>query len=91
MDYSPEGSSVYGISQAKVLEWISVTSRGDVPSPWQGHGTREEPVRQLFPRGCPGGPVCPLPLSILLLLGFLLIIGNFTYSDQALLEKSKPI
>ncbi|CAN0570293.1 unnamed protein product [Rangifer tarandus platyrhynchus] len=43
------------------------------------------------PRGRPGGPVCPLPLSVLLLLGFLLILGNVTYSDQATPEKSNAI
>ena len=42
-------------------------------------------------RGCPEGPECFSPLSILLLLGFLLIFGNVTHSDQASLEKSKPI
>ena len=33
----------------------------DASSLWQGHGTREEPARQLFLTwGCPGGPICPL-------------------------------
>ena len=41
------------------------------------------------PRGCPGGPICPLSLSVLLLLGFLLL-GNVTYGDQASPEKSNP-
>ena len=32
MDYSPPGSSVYGISQARILEWVAIPfSRG---SPW---------------------------------------------------------
>ena len=43
------------------------------------------------PWGCPGGPVCLFPLSVLLLLGFLLIFGNVLYSNKASLEKSKPI
>ena len=43
------------------------------------------------PWGCPGGLVCPFPLSVLLLLGFLLIFGNVIYSNEASLEKSKPI
>ena len=43
------------------------------------------------PRGCPGGPVRPFPLSVLLLLGFLLIFGNVIYGNKASLEKSKPI
>ena len=29
MDYSPSGSSVHGISQARILEWIAISfSRG---------------------------------------------------------------
>ena len=35
MDYRPPSSSVYGISQARVLEWaaVSVASPGDLPNP----------------------------------------------------------
>ena len=39
----------------------SVGSCWDVPGPWQVHGMRAEPARQLLlTRGCPGGPVRPL-------------------------------
>ena len=32
MDYSPPGSSVHGISQARILEWVAVSfSRGSSP------------------------------------------------------------
>ena len=31
MDYSPLGSSVHGISQARILEWITIPSLGDLP------------------------------------------------------------
>ena len=32
MDYSPPGSSVYGFSQAKILEWVAISfSRGSFP------------------------------------------------------------
>ena len=34
MDYSPQGSSVHGISQARVLEWVAISSPGDLPNPW---------------------------------------------------------
>ena len=34
------------------------------------------------PRGCPGGPVCPFPPSVVLLLGFLFIFGNIIYSNK---------
>ena len=32
MDYSPTGSSVHGILQARILEWILFTSVGDLPN-----------------------------------------------------------
>ena len=33
MDCSPPGSSLQGISQARILEWVSVPSPGDLPDP----------------------------------------------------------
>ena len=33
MDYSPPGSSVHGISQARILEWVAISFPGDLPSP----------------------------------------------------------
>jgi len=33
MDYSPPGSSVHGILQARILEWV-FPSPGDLPKPW---------------------------------------------------------
>ena len=31
--YSPPGSSVHGIFQAKMLEWVAILSPGDLPNP----------------------------------------------------------
>ena len=31
MDCSPPGSSVHGISQARILEWVAFPSSGDLP------------------------------------------------------------
>ena len=31
MDYSPPGSSVHGILQARILEWVAISSPGDLP------------------------------------------------------------
>jgi len=31
MDYSLPGSSVYGILQARILEWVAMPSSGDLP------------------------------------------------------------
>ena len=33
MDYSPPGPSVHGISQARILEWLAISSPGDLPDP----------------------------------------------------------
>ena len=33
MDYSPPGSSVHGILQARVLEWVAFPPPGDLPDP----------------------------------------------------------
>ena len=33
MDCSPPGSSVHGILQARILEWVAISSSGDLPDP----------------------------------------------------------
>jgi len=33
MDYSLPGSSVHGISQARILEWVAISSPGYLPNP----------------------------------------------------------
>ena len=33
MDCSSPGSSVHGISQARILEWVAIPSPGDLPNP----------------------------------------------------------
>ena len=33
MDYSPPGSSVHGILQARILEWVVMSPSGDLPDP----------------------------------------------------------
>ena len=35
-DYSPLGSSVTGISQARILEWAAISPPGDIPDPEVG-------------------------------------------------------
>ena len=34
MDSSPPGSSVHGIFQARILEWVAISSTWDLPNPW---------------------------------------------------------
>ena len=33
MDYSLPGSSIHGISQTRILEWVAIPSPGDLPDP----------------------------------------------------------
>ena len=33
MDCNPPGSSVYGILQARIREWVAIPSPGDLPDP----------------------------------------------------------
>ena len=33
MDHSPPGSSVDGIRQGRILEWVAILSVGDLPDP----------------------------------------------------------
>ena len=33
MDCSPPGSSIHGILQARILEWVAISSPGDLPDP----------------------------------------------------------
>ena len=33
VDYSPPGSSVQGILQARILEWVAISSPEDLPDP----------------------------------------------------------
>ena len=43
LDYSPPGSSVHRIIQARILEWVAVPPPGDLPDPGI------EPVSLMFP------------------------------------------
>ena len=53
MDCSPPGSSVHGISQARILEWVAFPSTGDLPDPG---------VKPVSP-AAPALQAEPLPLS----------------------------
>ena len=33
MDCSPQGSSVHGLLQARILEWVAIPSPADLPNP----------------------------------------------------------
>ena len=62
MDYSQPGSFVYGIFQARILEWVAIPSPGALPNP------RIEPgllhCRQiLYSLGHQGSPILSIPVS----------------------------
>ena len=59
MDYSPPGSSVHGLVQAKVLEWVAVPSSRDLPKP--GIEFRSPTLQaDSFPSEPPGNPLLAL-------------------------------
>ena len=42
VDCSPPGSSVHGISQARMLEWVAIPPPGDLPNPGINTGIKSE-------------------------------------------------
>ena len=55
MDYTPPGSSVLGILQARILKWVTMPSSWDLPNP---ASEPRSPVLQVdsFPSESPGKP-----------------------------------
>ena len=66
MDYSPPGSSVHGILQARILEWVPIPFSGYLPDPGMEPGS---PALQadFLPSEPPGKP--GLEMLALLLMG----------------------
>ena len=46
LDCSPPGSSVHGIIQARILEWVAFPSPGDLPNPGTETESSEPPSLQ---------------------------------------------
>ena len=46
MDCSPPGSSVHGILQARILEWVAMPSSRDLPNPGIEPASRAAPALQ---------------------------------------------
>ena len=63
MDCSPPGSSVYGISQARIPEWV-LSTPGDLPHP----GIEPVSQGQFFTTEPPGKPCCLLQQQFFYLL-----------------------
>ena len=54
MDRSLPGSSVHGIFQARILEWVFLSSSRDLPDP--GVETTSPLIGRFFTAGTPGKP-----------------------------------
>ena len=46
VDLSPSGSSVHGIIQARILEWVAMSSSGNLPDPGMETRSLESPASQ---------------------------------------------
>ena len=84
MDYSPSGSSVHGILQARIQEWVSMpSSRG---FPWSRNWTHMSCgsciAGRFFTTECPGSPkhACTLSLKLPWCSSYLLWIINSSFS-----------
>ena len=62
MNCSPQGSSVDGILQARILEWVVAPSPGDLPGPGIKPASPEAPVLQAD--SLPAKPSGKPPISI---------------------------
>ena len=62
VDCSPPGSSVHGILQASMLEWVAFPSPGDLPGPGieLGSPTLQADSLPSEPPGKPSAPFSPL-------------------------------
>ena len=56
MDYCPPGSSVHGIFQVRILEWLPFPAPGDLPNPGTEPGFPELQVDSLQTEP-PGKPI----------------------------------
>ena len=90
MDYSPAGTSVHGIFQARILEWVVISFSRDLPDP----GIEpESPVLQvdslpLNHLGIPAMHYLSLSFAILI-LGILNVVFNllWTFKEAKFLKR----
>ena len=63
MDYSPPGSSVHGILQARILEWVAIAFSRDLPNP--GFEPRSPALQaDSLPTELPGKLTCTLIIHV---------------------------
>ena len=58
MDYSPPGSSVSGIFQARILEWVAISSSRESPRPRDGAHSSPALQADSLPLSHVGSPLC---------------------------------
>ena len=72
MDCGSPGSSIHGISQARIPEWVAIPSPGDLPDPGIETLSPVSPALQAdsLPSEPPGKPLYVFPLlSIVITVG----------------------
>ena len=70
MDCSPLGSSVHGISQARILEWVAIYSSNFLPNPGFEHASAAL-VESVFTTEPPGVDDTTIVIMILQSVGTL--------------------
>ena len=75
MDCSTTGSSVHGISQVRILEWVPLPSPGDLPDPGTEPGSLALQTDTLLsePPGKPVSILAIFSLVVFLIFGHLYI------------------
>ena len=85
MDYSPRGSSVHGISKARILEWVAISSPGDLPNPWI------EPMPPVLQANSSPVSHQESPNEIILWLAYRLPFSQFSSVTQSCLTLCDPM
>ena len=77
MDFNPPGSSVHGISQARVLEWVAISVPGDLPDPGIELMSPASPAMagRFFTTAPPGKPLYALRNQNIHVMHFIVIFA----------------
>ena len=77
MDSNPPGSSVHGISQARVLEWVALSVPGDLPDPGIELMSPASPAMagRFFTTAPPGKPLYALRNQNIHVMHFIVIFA----------------
>ena len=77
MDFNPPGSSVHGISQARVLEWVAISVPGDLPDPGLELMSPASPAMagRFFTTAPPGKPLYALRNQNIHVMHFIVIFA----------------